>query len=179
MKYSDLRDFMSQLQQTGELKEVAMPVSTHLEMTEVADRTLRAAGPALLFRNPTDAKGAVTQQARLSGPQGDLQADRIDVVLREGARQMDRLEAAGRVSLKVTGRTATGEKLTYADADGQYVMSGSGTTGIRIVDGCRETVGRTLILYKTSDRVIVDGNEEARTRTKSGSGAACAPVPAR
>ena len=71
------------------------------------------------------------------------------------------------------------DRLTYADADGQYVMSGSGTTGIRIVDGCRETVGRTLILYKTSDRVIVDGNEEARTRTKSGSGAACSPAPAR
>ncbi|PLY57313.1 4-hydroxy-3-polyprenylbenzoate decarboxylase [Herbaspirillum sp. BH-1] len=49
MKYTDLRDFISQLQRKGELKRVAHPVSSHLEMTEIADRTLRAEGPALLF----------------------------------------------------------------------------------------------------------------------------------
>ncbi|MBG7621071.1 4-hydroxy-3-polyprenylbenzoate decarboxylase [Herbaspirillum sp. AP02] len=49
MKYTDLRDFISKLQQKGELKRVAHPVSSHLEMTEIADRTLRAEGPALLF----------------------------------------------------------------------------------------------------------------------------------
>ncbi|OWY32276.1 4-hydroxy-3-polyprenylbenzoate decarboxylase [Herbaspirillum aquaticum] len=49
MKYTDLRDFISQLQQKGELKRLSHPVSSHLEMTEIADRTLRAEGPALLF----------------------------------------------------------------------------------------------------------------------------------
>ncbi|WP_343742926.1 4-hydroxy-3-polyprenylbenzoate decarboxylase [Herbaspirillum huttiense] len=49
MKYTDLRDFISRLQQKGELKRVSHPVSSHLEMTEIADRTLRAEGPALLF----------------------------------------------------------------------------------------------------------------------------------
>ncbi|WP_044531374.1 UbiD family decarboxylase domain-containing protein, partial [Herbaspirillum sp. B65] len=49
MKYTDLRDFISKLQQKGELKRVSHPVSSHLEMTEIADRTLRAEGPALLF----------------------------------------------------------------------------------------------------------------------------------
>ena len=53
MKYSDLRDFISQLQRMGELKPILIPVSPYLEMTEVCDRTLRAAGPALLFQNPT------------------------------------------------------------------------------------------------------------------------------
>ena len=53
MKYSDLRDFISQLQSIGELKHVAAPVSPYLEMTEVCDRTLRAGGPALLFDRPT------------------------------------------------------------------------------------------------------------------------------
>ncbi len=37
----------------GELKPILLPVSPHLEMTEVCDRTLRAGGPALLFQNPT------------------------------------------------------------------------------------------------------------------------------
>jgi 4-hydroxy-3-polyprenylbenzoate decarboxylase len=49
MKYSDLRDFISQLQQLGELKRISVPVSPYLEMTEICDRTLRAGGPALLF----------------------------------------------------------------------------------------------------------------------------------
>jgi 4-hydroxy-3-polyprenylbenzoate decarboxylase len=53
IKYSDLRDFISQLQRIDELKQVDIEVSPHLEMTEVCDRTLRAEGPALLFNKPT------------------------------------------------------------------------------------------------------------------------------
>jgi 4-hydroxy-3-polyprenylbenzoate decarboxylase len=52
MSYSDLRDFMSQLEARGELKRVKAPVSPRLEMTEVCDRVLRAGGPALLFEQP-------------------------------------------------------------------------------------------------------------------------------
>lgn len=53
MKYSDLRDFIAKLKQSGELTEVLLPVSPYLEMTALCDRTLRAGGPALLFRQPT------------------------------------------------------------------------------------------------------------------------------
>jgi 4-hydroxy-3-polyprenylbenzoate decarboxylase len=52
MKYSDLRDFISQLQQLGELKRISAPVSPYLEITEICDRTLRTGGPALLFDKP-------------------------------------------------------------------------------------------------------------------------------
>ncbi len=53
MKYLDLRDFIAKLKQQGELKEINAPISPHLEMTEICDRTLRANGPALLFQQPT------------------------------------------------------------------------------------------------------------------------------
>lgn len=53
MKYSDLRDFISQLQLLGELKRIQIPVSPYLEMTEICDRTLRTSGPALIFEQPT------------------------------------------------------------------------------------------------------------------------------
>jgi 4-hydroxy-3-polyprenylbenzoate decarboxylase len=53
MKYDDLRDFIAQLEKQGELKRITAPVSTHLEMTEICDRVLRAEGPALLFENVT------------------------------------------------------------------------------------------------------------------------------
>jgi 4-hydroxy-3-polyprenylbenzoate decarboxylase len=52
MKYRDLRDFIAQLEQLGELKRISVPVDPHLEMTEVCDRVLRAGGPALLFERP-------------------------------------------------------------------------------------------------------------------------------
>ncbi|MDP4535714.1 4-hydroxy-3-polyprenylbenzoate decarboxylase [Alkalimonas collagenimarina] len=52
MKYKDLRDFINQLEQRGQLKRISVEIDPVLEMTEIADRTLRAGGPALLFENP-------------------------------------------------------------------------------------------------------------------------------
>ncbi len=52
MKYKDLRDFIGQLEKLGELKRITQEIDPDLEMTEICDRTLRAAGPALLFENP-------------------------------------------------------------------------------------------------------------------------------
>ncbi|VAW60090.1 3-polyprenyl-4-hydroxybenzoate carboxy-lyase [hydrothermal vent metagenome] len=51
MQYKDLRDFIEQLEQQGELKRIAVEVDPYLEITEICDRTLRAQGPALLFEN--------------------------------------------------------------------------------------------------------------------------------
>ena len=51
MAYRDLRDFLDLLAQKGQLKRIAVEVDPHLEMTEIADRVLRAGGPALLFEN--------------------------------------------------------------------------------------------------------------------------------
>ncbi|AHF04577.1 3-polyprenyl-4-hydroxybenzoate decarboxylase [Marichromatium purpuratum 984] len=52
MKYRDLRDFIAQLEERGELVRVREPVDPHLEVTEICDRTLRGGGPALLFERP-------------------------------------------------------------------------------------------------------------------------------
>ena len=52
MKYRDLRDFIDQLEQRGELHRVRVEVDPYLEITEICDRTLRAGGPALLFERP-------------------------------------------------------------------------------------------------------------------------------
>ena len=49
MKYQDLREFLASLESAGQLRRIALPVSPHLEMTALADRTLRKGGPALLF----------------------------------------------------------------------------------------------------------------------------------
>ena len=52
MKYHDLRDFITQLENIGELKRVSVEVDTRFEMTEICDRVLRAGGPAILFEKP-------------------------------------------------------------------------------------------------------------------------------
>ena len=52
MKYRDLREFIQLLELRGQLKRIRQEIDPYLEMTEIADRTLRAQGPALLFENP-------------------------------------------------------------------------------------------------------------------------------
>tara|TARA_R110002074_G_scaffold145034_2_gene293479 strand:- start:113354 stop:114820 length:1467 start_codon:yes stop_codon:yes gene_type:complete len=52
MNYKDLRDFISKLEELGELKRISEEVDPYLEMTEICERVLRRQGPALLFENP-------------------------------------------------------------------------------------------------------------------------------
>ncbi len=52
MKYTDLRDFIAQLENRGLLKKIDYPVSPCLEMTAVSHKVLEAGGPALLFTHP-------------------------------------------------------------------------------------------------------------------------------
>jgi len=52
MSFKDLREFISLLEQEGELKRITAEIDPNLEVTEIADRCLRNGGPALLFENP-------------------------------------------------------------------------------------------------------------------------------
>lgn len=58
MAYRDLREFLAQLETIGELKRVSVEVDPHLEMTEICDRVLKQAGPAILFERPRGFDGA-------------------------------------------------------------------------------------------------------------------------
>jgi len=50
--FVDLREFINELEKRGDLVRITAEVDPNLEMTEIADRTLRGGGPALLFENP-------------------------------------------------------------------------------------------------------------------------------
>ncbi len=65
MAYNDLRDWIKQLDKSGELKRITAEVDPILEMAEIADRaaklgrgTSKAGGPALLFENIKGHPGA-------------------------------------------------------------------------------------------------------------------------
>ena len=51
MSSTNLRDFIAELERRDELKRIKHPVSAKLEITEIADRVIKRAGPALLFEN--------------------------------------------------------------------------------------------------------------------------------
>jgi 4-hydroxy-3-polyprenylbenzoate decarboxylase len=55
MAFESFRDFVSALDKAGELKRIAQPVATELEITELADREMKSpsGGKALLFEKPT------------------------------------------------------------------------------------------------------------------------------
>ena len=52
MPYEDLREFVERLEEENELARIKHEVSPILEMTEIADRVVKAGGKALLFENP-------------------------------------------------------------------------------------------------------------------------------
>jgi 4-hydroxy-3-polyprenylbenzoate decarboxylase len=61
MAFDSFRDFLTQLDKAGELRRVAQPIATELEITELADREMKktGGGQALLIEKPT-VNGAVS-----------------------------------------------------------------------------------------------------------------------
>ena len=110
-----------------------------------------------------------TRDAGLQLPRGELTADEIQVHLRADDHALDRVTAAGNVTFASPGRRVAGDTLVYHDADGRYEMAGRPVRLIEAVDAeCRETTGRTLTFFRTTDDVSVDGQAGVRTATASG-----------
>jgi lipopolysaccharide export system protein LptA len=103
----------------------------------------------------------------LSGPEGEVRADRIDVVLAEGSSATERLDASGGVNLRLGAKRGSSQRLTYVASEQRYELAGTAAVPVSVVEGCRATTGKTLIFYRSTDRILVDGNEEIRTQTKS------------
>ena len=113
-------------------------------------------------------RATYTEQAHVNGPQGDLSGEEVELYFGRSHRELDRVESRERVKLLLTGVTATGVHLTYFTADGRYVMSGAPVQILEELPGeCRETQGKTLTFYRSSETVSVDGNQEVRTITRT------------
>jgi len=87
--YADLREFLSRLEQQGELRRITAEVSPRLEMTEICDRVLRAGGPALLFERPAgfdvpvlaNLFGTVKRVAAAMGAEGPAELRKLGELL--------------------------------------------------------------------------------------------------
>jgi 4-hydroxy-3-polyprenylbenzoate decarboxylase len=80
--YRDLRGFVHKLEKKDELQRVSAEVDPVLEITEITDRVVKAAGPALLFERPKGSKVAAV--TNLLGSERRmclaLEADSLDEV---------------------------------------------------------------------------------------------------
>jgi len=115
-----------------------------------------------------DADRRLTYQtdAHMSGPDGDMNAARIDLYLKPSGDELERAEAFENVTLREQNRETTGSKMIYTTADETYVVTGA---PVKIVDECRrETIGKTLTFNKGTDRIVVDGGAQIRTQTRGG-----------
>jgi len=109
-----------------------------------------------------------TGSAHMTGPNGDMTAERIDLFLKPSGDELERAEAFESLTLREQNRETKGAKMIYTTADETYVITGA---PVKIVDQCkRETVGKTLTFNKGTDTIVVDGNSQIRTQTKGGSG---------
>ncbi|GAB1484437.1 hypothetical protein MASR2M78_32550 [Treponema sp.] len=95
MAFKDLQAFIQALKERGELKEIESEVDSELEITEIADRVVKAGGPALLFKKVKGSEYPLLINAFAS-------YNRTAFAL--GSEPVDGTEAAGRLALdKIAG----------------------------------------------------------------------------
>ncbi|SDF34810.1 UbiD family decarboxylase [Terriglobus roseus] len=87
MAYRDLREWLTRLEKSGELKRIRVEVDTDLEMAEIADRAAKMnggkGGPALLFENVKGYPGAkvlMNQFGSLRKMQMALECESLDAI---------------------------------------------------------------------------------------------------
>jgi len=88
MSYKDLRDFLTLLEDSGELKRIQYPANPYLEITEICDRTLKQKGPALLFEMPKNSRIPLL---------GNLFGSSHRVALGMGAQSISELREVGKL----------------------------------------------------------------------------------
>jgi lipopolysaccharide export system protein LptA len=149
---------------TGDVRS-ALTLEQVNEKTKARETTATIATADDLHYDDRLRRATYRTEAHVNGPQGDLHARTIELYLGTDGRQLERVEGYEQVLLQQTGRSVTGERLTYFAAEGRYVTAG---TPVKINEECRETTGKILTFFRSTDRILVDGNEQIRTQTKSG-----------
>ncbi|MEO7273559.1 MAG: hypothetical protein ABIX28_08105 [Vicinamibacterales bacterium] len=99
-----------------------------------------------------------TVLAHLVGPTGDLTGNRIDLFLKPGANELERLEADGNVTTVETNRTGHGRHMTYTAADSTYVLVG---TPVEVVSkeptSCKRTLAGVIRFRRAADSFEFEG----------------------
>lgn len=113
-------------------------------------------------------RATYTGHAHMSGPNGDVTGDKIELFMAEQGGALERAEADGNVVSRQVNRRALGKHLTYIAKDGLYTMTGS---PVRLYDqtptNCRITEGTTLMFDRGLNTSTATGNNTAGQRTRT------------
>jgi lipopolysaccharide export system protein LptA len=162
---------------TGNLRATSKVV-TSMKLSQAGDKTPKAAkkpdaeptnttADELLYEDSKH-RATYTGNAHMSGPSGDVTADKIELHLAEQGGELERAEADGNVVSRQEARRAYGKHLTYLAKDDTYTMTGS---PVKIFDqtptNCRITEGATLSFHRTGNTTIASGNDTTGQTTKT------------
>jgi lipopolysaccharide export system protein LptA len=162
---------------TGNLRATAKVV-TSMKLSQAGDKTSKTAKKAdpeptnttadeLLYEDGKH-RATYTGNAHMSGPSGDVTADKIELFLAEQGGELERAEADGNVISRQEARRAYGKHLTYLAKDDTYTMTGS---PVKIFDqtptNCRITEGATLTFHRTGNTTIASGNDTSGQTTRT------------
>ena len=152
--------------------EGSVVTTTTVEQTNKDKKTerVRTVATADSFRyEDLNRKGSYRKGVHLTGGQGDLTAEAIDLFLKESGNEIDRAEATdsrNTLVLREQGRKTVGSTMTYTSVDDRYEFKG---VPVALTDQCgRVTNGRTLTFRKATDTIEIDGNQRVRTQTRNG-----------
>lgn len=160
-----LDDRTGNLTSTGSVR-TTMLVNQQDQKTKQTKREPVLAQAQNLQYDDDTRRATYTVGAHLNGPDGDLTADKIELYLTDTGDEVKRLEGYNAINLKQPGRVVTGDRLSYFAVDERYLVTGA---PVKIDEECRETLGKTLTFWKSTDRIVVDGGREYRTETRGGS----------
>ena len=111
-----------------------------------------------------DAKRLATYEgkAKISGPQGDVSGEKIELFLKAGADELERAEAYGTngtVQVREANRIAKGSHLTYTAADERYLMIGTPVEITEEKNGtCTLTRGTSATFNRATERATIEGS---------------------
>ncbi|MEO5819719.1 MAG: LPS export ABC transporter periplasmic protein LptC [Vicinamibacteraceae bacterium] len=140
----------------------------------VASDTIATANE--LVYDDAERRARYTGTARMVGDQGDLRGERLELYFDESGRGLSRLEGFDNVRFDLKARPGgsrrwgNGVRITYFADDERYVLSGPRATVVERMEAqqCRETTGRTLTFFTSTDSVVVDSDNNSRTLTQTG-----------
>lgn len=154
-------------EKTGNLT-AAGGVTTSLIIEDSKDKGTPKTRDATLGRAESftydDAKrlATYTGKAQITGPQGDVVGEKIELFLKAKVNELERAEAYGTngaVQVRESKRIAKGSHLTYTASDDKYLMIGTPVEIIQEKDGvCRQTIGTSATFNRASELATVQGS---------------------
>jgi lipopolysaccharide transport protein LptA len=154
-------------------------VNVHTEMmiddvdpkTKVRKSTNSTGEAQSFFYDDAKRLATYTTKAHLIGAQGDLAAEKIELYLKDGVNELQRIEgygANGAVVVKEGGRVATGARVTYLADDQTYHLTGTPVEAVEVAPpDCKKSVGSVLTFQRAVDNITMTGNNLIRSEQKT------------